>query len=691
LHKDDAKRVEKEFFLKCNDIQIRILTRLEAHEQLLNAASAYFEASDTVTREEWKSFVENSNILKELPGIQGIGFCAIVDKKKIPELKERLERDGLSDFSVYPGGERDIYTSIIFLEPFDWRNKRALGFDMFSEPVRRKSMELARDSGFAVISGKVKLLQETDDDVQAGTLMLVPVYQKGNKTSPELRKSAIAGWVYSPYRMDDLIRGILGRSFDDQISFRIYADSIAPENLLCDNRKPFPGSRASKISTILPVNFHGSSWIIEAHGDSSFFSSWTKAITVFSIGLAITLLLFHLYIALLRTRSNAQARTGELTRDLVESEEKYRLMAENISDLIWIMNLKSMRFSYVSPSVFRLTGYTTEEAMNLDLESWLGADTAPEVKKMIEERISEYIENPGVRKYYYNELLQTSKNGDKIWIEVMSHFQYSKNGDLEIFGVSRNIDERKKDEQQLKQSEQNLKHLNATKDRLFSIIAHDLRSPFSSILGFSRIIAECCRNNQTEKAIRMATMLNSAAGHTLMLLENLLEWARNQTGEIEFRPGTCILYPVVLRITDVLKTTAEIKKITVVNSIDPEVHVFADMNMLEFILRNLASNAVKFTNPGGKIIVSSVIENGKVNVSVEDNGIGITGELRRKLLDSDEHVSSIGTANEKGSGLGLLLCKDFLRKHDSTLSIESSPGKGSRFTFTLREMNVCLR
>jgi signal transduction histidine kinase len=109
------------------------------------------------------------------------------------------------------------------------------------------------------------------------------------------------------------------------------------------------------------------------------------------------------------------------------------------------------------------------------------------------------------------------------------------------------------------------------------------------------------------------------------------------------------------------------------------------------IFMNLASNAVKFTNPGGKIIVSSVIENGKVNVSVEDNGIGITGELRRKLLDSDEHVSSIGTANEKGSGLGLLLCKDFLRKHDSTLSIESSPGKGSRFTFTLREMNVCLR
>ena len=236
--KKESETVAKhEFALVCNEIRTKITTRLYSHAQLLRSGSAFFAGSDAVTRNDWKIFVENSRLNKNIPGIQGVGFSVIIKKELLQQHIQQIIKEGFPDYTVRPAGDREIYTSIIYLEPFADRNLRAFGYDMYSEPARRKAMEQARDHDAAALSGKVILVQETDIDVQAGTLMYVPVYRNGLPiNSIEERQAAIIGWVYSPFRMVDMMKGILGsRDLNDnnKIHLQVYDnDSISQNSLL---------------------------------------------------------------------------------------------------------------------------------------------------------------------------------------------------------------------------------------------------------------------------------------------------------------------------------------------------------------------------------------------------------------------------------------------------------------------------
>lgn len=224
-----------------NDIKLKLDARLKAHALLLRSGAAFFAASDTVTQEEWKKFIESIKISRNLPGIQGVGYSLIIPKNQLKQHIKSFRKNGFPDYNVIPVGDREIYTSIIYLEPFSGRNLRAFGYDMFSEQIRRKAMEISRDSDYEMLSDKVILVQETNEDVQAGALMYVPVYRNGMQTNTvEERKAAIEGWVYSPYRMDDLTNGILGNwdfPNENRIHLEIYDnDDISDEALLYDSQ-----------------------------------------------------------------------------------------------------------------------------------------------------------------------------------------------------------------------------------------------------------------------------------------------------------------------------------------------------------------------------------------------------------------------------------------------------------------------
>ena len=220
---------------------MKIDTRLHAHAEFLRAGSAFFEASDTVTRQQWGEFIKKTKIDKNLHGIQGAGFALVVPKNQLQRHIDEIRKEGFPSYAVKPVGKREVYTSIVYLEPFSGRNLRAFGYDMFSDQVRRKAMELSRDSDIAMLSGKVFLVQETNEDVQPGTLMYVPVYRgRATVNTAEERRAAIKGWVYSPYRMTDLMEGILGHwdlLQEDRIRLQVYDDSISATSLLYDSQK----------------------------------------------------------------------------------------------------------------------------------------------------------------------------------------------------------------------------------------------------------------------------------------------------------------------------------------------------------------------------------------------------------------------------------------------------------------------
>ncbi len=248
-----------------------------------------------------------------------------------------------------------------------------------------------------------------------------------------------------------------------------------------------------------------------------------------------------------------------------------------------------------------------------------------------------------------------------------------------VFGIIQDITDRKRTEEALKESEVRLKELNATKDKFFSIVAHDLKSPFNAIAGFGDLLDEMAQKKDYEGIKEYAGIIRHSSEQVMNLLTNLLEWSRSQTGKMKFDPTFIELAPLVDEVTELLNPPAQQKSITIQKEVSPVLVVFADKAMISTILRNLISNAVKFSNPGGRIIVSSVQDADWITVAVSDNGIGIKQEIKEKLFRIDESYSTPGTQNEQGTGLGLILCKELTEKHGGTIRVESEPGKGSAF------------
>jgi len=232
-----------------------------------------------------------------------------------------------------------------------------------------------------------------------------------------------------------------------------------------------------------------------------------------------------------------------------------------------------------------------------------------------------------------------------------------------------------------------LKKLNATKDRFFSIISHDLRSPFNSMLGFSELLLENFDNYTKNQSKEFIGIMHKSMQNTFKLLENLLLWSRSQSNSIEFEPKREKLYLISETTIELLQQTAKTKSITLINQIPKDLEVKADKNMLLTIIRNLISNAIKFTPKGGEIKIiaySSTMDNLKTTeIVIEDNGIGISEESQLKMFDITENTSTRGTEKEIGTGLGLILCKDFIEKHGGKVWIESKINKGSKFYFNL--------
>jgi PAS domain S-box-containing protein len=243
--------------------------------------------------------------------------------------------------------------------------------------------------------------------------------------------------------------------------------------------------------------------------------------------------------------------------------------------------------------------------------------------------------------------------------------------------------ERKRSAVAITNYNEELKQANATKDKFFSIIAHDLKNPFITILGFSELLLSDYSELTDEEKIYYLQEMKKTSENSHALLQNLLQWSRSQTGFIEFHPQPVSLSEVVNQNFELLQATAEKKEISLTSNVKEGLEVFADADMLNTIIRNLISNAIKFTPRGGVISVSAVESDGRVNVSVIDTGLGMNQDTIEKLFRIDVSHSSLGTEKETGSGLGLMLCREFVKKNGGDIWVESKLNTGSKFTFSV--------
>ncbi|MDP5157798.1 MAG: PAS domain-containing sensor histidine kinase [Flaviramulus sp.] len=267
-----------------------------------------------------------------------------------------------------------------------------------------------------------------------------------------------------------------------------------------------------------------------------------------------------------------------------------------------------------------------------------------------------------------------------------SYFNPIKNDANQIVGVTalaRNITERILKEEALKKSEKSLKEANLTKDKFFSIIAHDLKAPFYSLIGFSGVLIEEIEKKNFENIHEYAKYIKEVSNQSFSLLNNLLEWSLSQKGSLQFNLELINLNDFLTDLINYLNNISSVKKITIHYDIKENLKIMVDKNMMTTIIRNLVSNGVKYTPEGGQIKISAASTPKETTISVTDTGIGIKPENLNKLFKIEETISTLGTENEKGTGLGLILCYDFVKKHNGKIWAESEFGNGSKFSFTI--------
>jgi two-component system sensor histidine kinase/response regulator len=362
---------------------------------------------------------------------------------------------------------------------------------------------------------------------------------------------------------------------------------------------------------------------------------------------------------------------------LKESEEKYHSLYDSIKDGVLMTDLYG-NILECNQSYLDILGYTLDEVKKLTYKQLTPTKWHDFEENIVKSQVlSRGYSNEYEKEYYH-------KDGKVFPISIRVWLKRDKEGNPDrMWGIVRDITERKKVELIISKQNDELSKLNTDKDRFISILSHDLRSPFNALLGLSEVLKKEVRKLDIDEIENIAIDINTTGQRTYNLLEDILTWARAQQGKIPCEPQNLSFSEICYDIHKTLNLTANAKSISLNYSNADHMTVFADKNMLKTVLRNIVSNAIKFTNSGGAINISAIQTDSDITISVLDNGIGIQPDNITKLFDISEYITTKGTAGETGTGLGLLLCKEFVEKHHGKIWVESEMGKGSDFKFTL--------
>lgn len=358
----------------------------------------------------------------------------------------------------------------------------------------------------------------------------------------------------------------------------------------------------------------------------------------------------------------------------VQREEQFKNLIDSIP--IGVAIVQNRKFSFVNPAGAKIL-------RSASLPELIGKPVAsvihPESKKGFLNKIKSILN--GQNEPTFEE--RFIRRDASVFVGEVTLIKTTFQSNPAIQLIVNDITDRKKAEQLLNENEIRLKELIEAKDKFLSIIAHDLRSPFNSILGFLNLLQDQYQEINDSERKAYLTLIDDSVNKTLKLLENLLEWAKSQSDKISFQPEKQKLMPIIENAAESMNSALKLKKLKLSFSVPESLEIYADANMLSTVFQNLLSNAVKYSNPEGEIIISAASKNERVEISVSDSGVGISEEIKSKLFRIDEQAITSGTFNEKGSGLGLILCKDFVEKHGGEIWVESELEKGSRFTFSL--------
>lgn len=648
--------------------RLAITKRMLDHELVLRGGLGMFIGSHKVERQEWHDYISTLSLDENFPGIQGVGFSKWIEPEEKAAHIAEVRAEGFPEYRIWPDGVRPHYTSIMYLEPFVKRNLRAFGYDMLSDPIRREAMSQAIDLGVPRISGKVRLVQETDTDIQHGILMLLPLYRKNaHPQTVEERRAAIAGFVYSPYRMNDLMSGILGDGIRD-IDVEIYdGNTMTPQTILYDADNCFgftdTGARPLFASTF-PINVYGRDWTLCFRSLPAFDATLDerRAELVLAVGVLITLLL-AVYLV----------REGRQTRRLKQLVE----ILEATPDIVGIASPEG-QVLYVNGAGRMLLGIGKDE----DVSQLRVAEFHPPAGN----GVLTHAAFPAAVRHgmWKGEIDFLSRDGRIIPASMVLISHKNQSGKVNcISTISRDITDFRKAEEQKKILQQQLTQSEkmAAIGTMVAGIAHEINNPLTGILGYADLILSSVRKGicRPDTCKQDVEAMASEATRCSRIVRQLLTFGR----KYEPLRNPCRLDDVLREAADFCAHQIKLDGIELEVRLDANLpETMADPHQIQQVFFNIIRNghqALKECEAPRRLIVSGRLEGDVFRFSFRDSGPGIPKEHLTKIFDPFFTTKDIG----KGNGLGLSICFGIIAEHEGRITVDSAVGQGSTFTVEL--------
>ena len=681
-----------------------IRDRMEAYTAMLRATRGLFEGvgeePDTGT---FARFVESLDLPRHYPGIQGIGWARALRPAELQAHEQRMRAAGRPDYGVWPRGDRPLYSAVVNLEPLDERNRRAIGYDMFSDPTRRQAMERARDTGEVTASGKVELVLETDAERQAGFLMYLPVYGR-RPHSAEDRQRLILGWVYAPFRAADLLTGTLDVGRARAVGLAVYDGAEArPESLLYDAR---PGTGGARRTRVERLEIAGRPWTLRYAATSAFASITERVLpgAVLVAGLAVVWLLFWITRADTRARARAeQAATrssflADASKALSTSMDYDRTAAEvadlaarRIADACLVLLLDSAGPStwvaghrdaaLARRAVEALRGVGPDDAGPLGVPGALHSGNA-----RIALGLGALPPGRGPARAVLREL------GARASLTVPLFARGEPLGTIVLLSSRRRARFGEEDARLAQDLARLLaaavdtgrlyrraQEAVAARDEFLSIASHELKTPLTSLVLHTDSLRAAARRGALDQVASKAELIRRSVDRLGRLVASLLDIFRISAGRLDLEIEETDLADVAREVVDRFHDEAHRAGCTLVLHAETARGRW-DRSRLDQVLTNLLSNAVKY-GPGEPVVVRVEARRDRAILSVQDRGIGISEADQRRIFQRFERA--VSRRNYGGFGLGLWIVRQIVEALGGTVRVESFPGTGSTFVVEL--------